>query len=107
VNLARLIISWLHSPQAADAAEEEWNRIQKGQGIPEDTPEISVGTAPIKPAALLVKAGLATSNSEAIRKIKEGAVEIDGHKLTDPQKEITISSPVVARLGRRYAKLRP
>ncbi|HSZ55043.1 MAG TPA: tyrosine--tRNA ligase [Tepidisphaeraceae bacterium] len=107
VNLARLIISWLHSPQAAHAAEEEWNRIQKGQGIPQDTPEISVGTAPIKPAALLVKAGLASSNSEAIRKIKEGAVEIDGQKLTDPQKEITISSPVVARLGRRYAKLRP
>lgn len=107
VNLARQIISWLHSSQAADAAEQEWNRIQKGQGIPDDTPEISVGSTPLKPAALLVKAALASSNSEAIRKIKEGAVEIDGQKLTDPQREISISHPVVVRLGRRYAKLTP
>jgi tyrosyl-tRNA synthetase len=107
VNLARQIISWLHSYQAAAAAEEEWSRIQKGQGIPEDTPEISVGSSPTKPAPLLVKAGLASSNSEAIRKIKEGAVEIDGQKITDVQKEISISQTVVARLGRKYAKLKP
>jgi tyrosyl-tRNA synthetase len=107
VNLARRIIAWLHSPAAADAAEEEWNRIQKGQGIPDDTPEISVGSAPSKPAPLLVKAGLASSNSEAIRKIKEGAVEFDGQKITDPQKEITISQPTIVRLGRKYARLKP
>jgi tyrosyl-tRNA synthetase len=107
VNLAKQIISWLHSGDAAVAAEEEWNRIQKGQGIPQDTPEVSVGSAPSKPAPLLVKAGLAVSNSEAIRKIKEGAVEIDGQKITDPQREIAISQPVVARLGRKYAKLKP
>lgn len=107
VRLAREIISWLHSPQDATAAQEEWDRIQKGQGIPQDTPEISVGSAPLKPGPLLVKAGLASSNSEAIRKIKEGAVEIDGQKLSDPQKEIVISSSVVARLGRKYAKIKP
>jgi tyrosyl-tRNA synthetase len=107
VRLARHIISWLHNDQAAAAAEEEWSRIQKGEGIPEDTPEISVGTAASKPAPLLVKAGLASSNSEAIRKIKEGAVEIDGQKIVDAQKEIRISQMAVVRLGRKYAKLKP
>jgi tyrosyl-tRNA synthetase len=107
VNLAKHIITWLHSNDAAVAAEAEWNRIQKSGGIPDDTPEISVGSDPIKPGPLLVKAGLATSNGEGVRKIKEGAVEIDGHKLTDFQKEITISKPVVVRLGRKYAKLKP
>ncbi len=106
VKLAGEIISWLHSPADARAAQDEWDRIQKGQGIPQDTPEISVGTAPLKPGPLLVKAGLASSNSEAIRKIREGAVEIDGQKLSDPQKEVVISNPVIIRLGRKYAKVR-
>jgi tyrosyl-tRNA synthetase len=107
VNLAKLMITWLHSKEAADAAEAEWNRIQKAGGIPDDTPEISVGPDPIKPGPLLVKAGLAMSNGEGVRKIKEGAVEIDGQKLTDFQKEITVSKPVIVRLGRKYAKLKP
>src|SRR5258708_7339135 len=69
INLAKNIITWLHSADAAAAAEAEWNRIQKGQGIPDDTPEIAVGPDPIKPGPLLVKAGLAVSNGEAVRKI--------------------------------------
>jgi tyrosyl-tRNA synthetase len=107
VNLAKQIITWLHSSEAADAAEAEWDRIQKGGGIPDDTPEIAVGPDPIKPGPLLVKAGLAASNGEGVRKIKEGAVEIDGQKVTDFQKEIRISKTVVVRLGRKYAKVRP
>ena len=54
-----------------------------------------------------MKAGLAASNSDAMRKIKEGAVKIDGQKLADYQKEITITSPVVVQLGRKYARLVP
>ena len=76
----------------------EWDRIQKGQGIPDDTPESSVGAEPIKPAPLLVKAGLASSNSEAMRKLKEGAVEIEGAKVTDYQREVVITAITVIRL---------
>jgi tyrosyl-tRNA synthetase len=107
VRLAKHIITWLHTPEAAAAAEEEWDRIQKGHGIPDDTPEIAIGSDPQKPAVLLVKAGLAASNSDAIRKIKEGAVKIDGQKLADHQKEITITAPVVVQLGRKYARVTP
>ena len=107
VRLAKHIISWLHTPQAATAAEEEWDRIQRGEGIPDDTPQVSIGSEPIKPAVLLVKAGLASSNGDAIRKIKEGAVKINGQKLGDFQKEITITGPVVVQLGRRFARLTP
>jgi tyrosyl-tRNA synthetase len=107
VRLAKQIIAWLHSPEAATAAEEEWNRVQKGGGIPDDTPEVSIGPGPQKPAVLLVKAGLAASNSDAIRKIKEGAVKLDGEKIADHQKEITIAQPAVLQLGRRYARVKP
>ena len=106
-RLAREIISWLHGPEAAKAASDEWDRIHQAGGVPDDTPEISVGAGPLKPANLLVKARLASSNSEAVRKIKEGAVELDGLKLTDFQREISIDRPMILRLGRRFARLKP
>ena len=107
VRLAKQIITWLHSPEAARAAEEEWDRIQKGEGIPDDTPEVAVGPEPHKPAPLIVKAGLAASNSDAIRKIKEGAVKLDGQKILDHQKEIVLTGPAVLQLGRKFARVKP
>jgi len=107
VRLAKQIIGWLHSPDAARAAQEEWDRIHEGKGVPDDTPDISVGPGPHKLAPLLVKAGLASSNSEAIRKIKEGAVYLDDARVTDFQKEHAIDRPVIVRLGRKFARLKP
>ena len=107
VNLAKRIIAWLHSDEAARHAEEEWDRIQQGAGIPDDTPEVAVGPGPHKLAPLLVRAGLASSNSEANRKLREGAVHLDDVKVTDFQKEYAIDRPVVVRLGRKFAKLKP
>ncbi|MDB5173114.1 MAG: hypothetical protein JWN51_1887, partial [Phycisphaerales bacterium] len=56
---------------------------------------------------LLVKAGLAASNGEAVRKIKEGAVEVGGERVTDHVREWTFTQPVAVRLGRRWARLVP
>jgi tyrosyl-tRNA synthetase len=105
--LARQIISWLHSPADADAADKEWDRIHHQGGLPEDVPEVAIGAGPHKLPMLLVKAGLAASNGEATRKIKEGAVSIDGQKVTDFQKEYTFTAPAVIKLGRRFARLIP
>lgn len=107
VRLAKEIIAWLHSKPAADEAEAEWDRIQKGQGIPADAPVLSVGPGAHKLAPLLVKAGLAASNGEAIRKIKEGAVSLDEQRVSDFQKEYTFEQPTVVRLGRKFARLVP
>jgi tyrosyl-tRNA synthetase len=56
---------------------------------------------------MIVTAGLASSNGEAIRKIKEGAVSLDGRKITDFQKEYTFDKPTVLKLGRRFARFIP
>ena len=109
VVLAKHLISWLHSPEAASAAEADWERAKTG-AIPIDTPTISVadlGPGPHRLAPLLVKAGLAVSNGEGTRKIKEGAVSVDGEKVTDFQKCLTIDKPTVLKLGRKYARLLP
>jgi tyrosyl-tRNA synthetase len=96
-ELARRIVTDFHSAEAAAKAGEDWARqFQRGE-VPEDGEEIEVPLAeiayqmeagaivggkdyPVKIRlnALLVKSGLAESGSEASRKIKEGAVRVNG-----------------------------
>jgi tyrosyl-tRNA synthetase len=107
VKLARHVIAWLHDQAAADAADAEFTRTTHG-GLPDEMPQIQIGPGPHKLPPLLVKAGLTASNGEGVRKIKEGAVKIDGEKISDFQKEFTFDKPVVLQLGnRKFAKLIP
>src|SRR5918993_888201 len=99
VRLAREVIAWLHSPAAAEEAEAAFRRQFVEKQVPADMPEVSVGPGPHRLAALLVKAGLATSNGEATRKIKEGAVDVDQQRVTDFQKEYLVERPLTLRLG--------
>lgn len=107
VALAKHVIGWLHSPEAAQSAEDEFNRVFKQGGVPDDMPEIAAGAGPHKIAPLIVKAGLASSNSEAIRKVREGAVSLDGKKVASEKDEITLAAPMVLKLGRKFARLTP
>ena len=107
VRLAREVISWLHSPAAAEEAEAAFRRQFVEKQVPADMPEVSVGPGPHRIAALLVKAGLAASNAEATRKIKEGAVDVDQQRVTEFQKEYLLDKPLTVRLGRKYARLVP
>ena len=107
IKLAKHIIAWLHSQEAADAAEDAFVRQFSKKEVPDEMPEFSVGAGPHKIAPLIVQAGLATSNGEAIRKIKEGAVSLDGQKLSDFQREYAIDQPTVLKLGRKFARLKP
>ena len=104
--LARYIIQWFHGPDGAAAAQADWDRRRTGQA-PVDMAEVKVGAGPHKIAPLLVKAGLASSNSEGIRKIKEGAVQIDGQKVVEVNHEVALTAPVVLKLGRKFVKLVP
>jgi len=108
VRLAKHLIGWLHDTSAADAAEKAFVTATHG-GIPDEMPEISLGDpGPHKLPPLLVKAAMVSSNSEAIRKIKEGAVKIDGEKVVDHHKDYTFNKPVVLQMGsRKFARLKP
>src|SRR3954465_2409473 len=107
ITLAKHIITWLHNKESADAAESEFIKVFSKKKIPDDMPEITVGPGPHKIAALIVRAGLASSNSDAIRKIREGAVSLDAQKVSDIQKDYNIATPTVLKLGRKFARLIP
>jgi tyrosyl-tRNA synthetase len=107
IALAKHIISWLQNKESADAAEAEFIKVFSQHQAPDVMPEIPVGPGPHKIANLIVKAGLASSNSDAIRKIREGAVSLDQQKVSDFQKDYNIAAPTVLKLGRKFARLLP
>src|SRR5262245_25759723 len=109
IALARSVVTWLHSADAAHAAEAEFIRQFVRHETPDEMPEVTVGPGPHKLAPLIVHVGLASSNSEAVRKIREGAVSLDGTKVAPDefQKVLTLSSPLVLKLGRKYVRLIP
>ena len=55
---------------------------------------------------LLVEGKLASSKSEARRKIKEGAVEVDGTKIVDETGRVEIGKSSLIRLGKRFLRIK-
>jgi tyrosyl-tRNA synthetase len=88
MDLARKIISEFHSRAEAEQAAEEFNRVVRRGEIPSDIETVPLPdgvrhTAGIRLDKMLARIGLADSVSDAARKIKSGAVEINGRKTTD------------------------
>ena len=110
VDLARSLVGWLHGHRDADDAAVQFEKQFARGETPDEMPDVSVadlGGGPHRLPPLLVRAGLAASNSEGARKIREGAVHIDGVRVTDVGQAVTIDRPTVVKLGRRYVRLVP
>jgi len=81
-RLAEEIITRFHDKDHAFKAQQNFiDRFAKNQ-IPDEMDEFSFSKG-IKVANLLKDSNLVSSTSEAFRMIKQGAVKIDGEKLTD------------------------
>jgi tyrosyl-tRNA synthetase len=105
VSLAKVLITRFHSANAAQAAEDEFNRIFVDKGLPDEVPEFQIPAAsePVWICALMKTAGLAPSTSEARRLVQGRAVEIDGSKVEDEQLKISLSSglSMVLKAGKK------
>jgi tyrosyl-tRNA synthetase len=112
-ELARGIVADFHSAEAAAKAAEDWaKQFQKDQ-VPEEIETVSVVFAEVanreddgvRLAKILVKIGFAASTSEADRKIKEGAVSVDGVKTTTSAAKARAGVTLTLRLGRKIKKV--
>ncbi|WJW79957.1 tyrosine--tRNA ligase [Bartonella sp. TP] len=85
--LATHITSMLHGEQAAQQAAQAAKNIFEGGQIDKNMPSITVSASELNNAvgllSLIVKAGFATSNSEARRHIKGDAIKINDHTVND------------------------
>ncbi|MCG8046452.1 MAG: tyrosine--tRNA ligase [Candidatus Thiodiazotropha endolucinida] len=108
IRLAEELVERFHSREQAVKAHEAFvARFQKGQ-IPDEMAEFdftaSNGGYPI--ANLLKDAELVKSTSEAMRMIKQGAVRIDGERVTDHTLTVAAGSTHVYQVGkRRFARV--
>jgi tyrosyl-tRNA synthetase len=80
-RLAREIVTQLYTKKAATEAEENFVKVVQERKIPEEITEFHQAEY-ISISRLLVKAGLVGSHSEANRLIQQGAVSIDGKKIS-------------------------
>lgn len=107
-RLATLIVRRFHDDEAAQAARADFERVIVARQMPEQIPELAVGAGPHRIPALLTRAGFVASNSEGVRKVKEGAVRLDGEKVPPDAfgRDITLDRPVVLQMGnRRFVRL--
>ena len=106
-ELARDQVTLYHDADAARTAEREFETVFTRGGLPDEIPETShPGPGPL--FKLLAQAALAASNKEAMRLVRQGAVEVDGEKAADPFLELAPrSEPYLLKVGkRRFAHLR-
>jgi tyrosyl-tRNA synthetase len=109
VKLAKTLVAWLHSPEEAEAAEAAFIQQFVRKDVPDEMPEFVINTGSYQMHTLLVRTGLAASNSEAHRKMRENAVSFDGQKVTDFSKVYPLldeDKVYVLKLGRKFARLR-
>ena len=96
-RLAKEIVTQLYDQKAATEAEEHFVKEFQKREVPE---EITLGTkAHGSLLDYIIENRLANSRSEARRLIKQGAVDVDGKKVTDVQMEVTKDS--IIKVGKR------
>jgi tyrosyl-tRNA synthetase len=122
-DLARTITADFHSPELAAHAEENWSKQFQQGGVSDDLEEVGIPQAaiagpPAGPEAhngqdgvpgftirvprLLAHLGLASSNTEAMRKLGEGAVKIEGEVWKDAVYTLPeLPASLTVRLGKR------
>lgn len=107
-RLAKLLVTLYHGAEAAEKAQAEFDRVFREKGLPEETPlERPLGfvTEPfIWLPLVLTKAGLSSSNSAARRLIQQGAVEVNGQRITDVDYELATDREYLIRVGKRKFK---
>jgi tyrosyl-tRNA synthetase len=108
-ELAREIVARFHDAAAAEHAQRRFTARVSEKAVPDDLPlkVIAVDGAGIRIANVLKEAGLASSTSEANRKLDEGAVRIDGTRVTDRGLMLQAGAEHVFQVGsRRFVRLK-
>jgi tyrosyl-tRNA synthetase len=109
-NLAWGIVRDFHSAEAADAATENWARQFQQGGVSDELEEVTVAyqsvaaqtVNAVRVGKLLVQAGLASSGTEATRKLGEGAVRIDNEVVKDAVFTVlALPAKLTVRVGKR------
>lgn len=95
------LVKLYYNEEIARQSIEEFDKIFIKKEVPDDIPEIIFNNSDAKLLNLIVNNKLADSNAAARRLIEQGAVTIDGEKITDFNFLINYSNDFVLKVGKR------
>ena len=108
VKLGYELVKKYYDEPAAQKALEEFETIFVKKGIPEDIEKFRLPNKDLNIVKLMCITGTAASSSEASRLIKQGAVTIDGEKITDVKHPIKAIKDFILKVGKRkFVKVIP
>lgn len=112
-ELARTIVARYHDEDAALGAQEQFEQVFSRRELPDDMPDYAVTDelrekdGKVWVIKLITSAGMASSNSEAKRLVKQGAVSLDGERIDDFEAHLELKDGQVLKVGkRRFARVR-
>jgi tyrosyl-tRNA synthetase len=107
-KLAEQIVLLYHGKEKAKEARDEFDRIFRDKGVPDDIETVSVSRNEIDLVSLLAESNLASSKSEARRLVEQGGVKINQAKVSDPNHKVRLSQePILVQCGKRkFARIK-
>jgi len=108
-KLAREIIQRFHSEIEASDAQREFEKVFSQRELPEDMPvvELKWDGDELWLPHIIHTSGVSKSSSEARRLIKEGAVTVNGEKVTDIEKKLKRAEYIIKVGKKRFVKVVP
>jgi len=108
IDLAKIIVMQYHGEKESAKQAEEFDRAFKDKGFPQDIGLTEIKVTSDKTLIIAVLSDLLkllSSRGEAKRKIQEGAVEVDGSKVSDANLELSAGKEYKIRVGKKFARL--
>ncbi|WP_432947296.1 tyrosine--tRNA ligase [Kribbella sp. CA-253562] len=101
LKLAAAVVTRYHGAGTARAELDAFHRVFSERAEPAEMPEVVVGHEPLTTLELLAVVRPGDSKSELRRLIRQGAVSVDGTKLTDAEAAVQVADGAVVRSGKR------
>ena len=106
ISLAKEMVARFYDQKSAEDAERDFIERFQQRVVPESLElfELEAAGESMPLVKILKVCGLSDSTSEAIRSVKQGAVRIDGEKISDQNLHIDAGAEHVYQVGRRKFK---
>ena len=105
-ELGRAIVELYHGADAAQAAEQHFDKIIVQKDIPDEMDEFELNSDQLL-VEVIANADLTKSKGEARRLIKQNAVKLDGETCSDINHKLSVGEEVVIKVGkRRFIKVK-
>ncbi len=107
VQLGKELVTRYHSEDAAEQAAQEFENVFKDKNLPTDIPTVKTwGAEPRWIGKVLADSKVCPSTSDAKRMIKQGAVSVDGEKITDENLTLNGGQEYLLKVGKkRFLKI--